>query len=60
MSALKILYDDIKAHGVELSEDDWRKLCASFEAVALAAGDVILCQSQMSMAPTNPTTWAPP
>ncbi len=48
MSALKILYDDIKAHGVALSEDDWRKLCASFEAVALAAGDVILCQSQIA------------
>ena len=48
MSALKILYDDIKAQGVVLPEDDWRELCASFEPVTLAAGDVILCQSQIA------------
>lgn len=48
MSALEILYGDITAQGVVLSEDDWRKLCTSFEAVTLAAGDVILCQSQIA------------
>ena len=48
MSAFEVLYGDIKDHGVALPDDDWRNLRASFEAVTLAAGDVILCQSQIA------------
>ncbi|MEM9725352.1 MAG: hypothetical protein AAF909_07810 [Pseudomonadota bacterium] len=48
MSALKILFGDIVAQGVALTEDDWRTLCASFDAVTHPAGDVILCQSQIA------------
>ncbi len=48
MSALKILCGDIKAHGVTLLETEWQTLSASFEPVNLAAGDVILCQSEIA------------